>query len=104
MVYNSVIEAIGNTPIVRLNRVAESVNANVYAKLEFTNPGGSIKDRIGFWMIEDAERKGTLKPGGTNATGATRRRSRDTSAYSSCRTRCPRKRSRTCALSAPRWW
>lgn len=69
MIYNSVIEAIGNTPIVRLNRVAKSVSANVYAKLEFTNPGGSIKDRIGFWMIEDAERKGTLKPGGTIIEG-----------------------------------
>ena len=69
MLYNSVIEAIGNTPVVRLNRVAENVKANIYAKLEFTNPGGSIKDRIGFWMIEDAERKGTLKPGGTIIEG-----------------------------------
>ena len=69
MVFNSVIDAIGNTPIVRLNKVAESVKANVYAKLEFTNPGGSIKDRIGFWMIEDAERRGTLKPGGTIIEG-----------------------------------
>lgn len=69
MIYNSVIEAIGNTPIVRLNRVAENVEANLYAKLEFTNPGGSIKDRIGFWMIEDAEKKGTLKPGGTIIEG-----------------------------------
>ena len=69
MIYNSVIEAIGNTPIVRLNRVAEKVAANVYAKLEFTNPGGSIKDRIGFWMIEDAEKRGTLKPGGTIIEG-----------------------------------
>ena len=58
MIHNSIIEAIGNTPIVRLNRVAENVEANLYAKLEFTNPGGSIKDRIGFWMIEDAEKKG----------------------------------------------
>ena len=69
MIYDSVIEAIGNTPIVRLNRVADNVKANVYAKLEFTNPGGSIKDRIGFWMIEDAERKGTLKPDGTIIEG-----------------------------------
>ena len=69
MIYNSVIEAIGNTPIVRLNRVARSVDANLYAKLEFTNPGGSIKDRIGYWMIEDAEKKGTLKPGGTIIEG-----------------------------------
>jgi len=69
MIYNSIIEAIGNTPIVRLNRVARGVAANLYAKLEFTNPGGSIKDRIGYWMIEDAERRGTLKPGGTIIEG-----------------------------------
>ncbi|MGI9310582.1 MAG: pyridoxal-phosphate dependent enzyme [bacterium] len=69
MIYNSVIEAIGNTPIVRLNRVTEGVAANVFAKLEFTNPGGSIKDRIGYWMIEDAERNGTLSPGGTIIEG-----------------------------------
>lgn len=69
MIYNSVLDAIGNTPIVRLNRVARNVEANLYAKLEFTNPGGSIKDRIGFWMIEDAEKRGTLKPGGTIIEG-----------------------------------
>jgi len=69
MLYNSIIEAIGNTPVVRLNRVARGVRANLYAKLEFTNPGGSIKDRIGHWMIEDAERRGKLKPGGTIIEG-----------------------------------
>lgn len=69
MIYNSIIEAIGNTPVVRLNRVARGVRANLYAKLEFTNPGGSIKDRIGYWMIEDAEQRGTLKPGGTIIEG-----------------------------------
>ena len=69
MVFNSIIEAIGNTPIVRLNKIAEDVDANLYAKLEFTNPGGSIKDRIGWWLIEDAEKRGTLKPGGTIIEG-----------------------------------
>ncbi len=69
MIYNSVLDAIGNTPIVRLNRVAVNSAANFYAKLEFINPGGSIKDRIGFWMIEDAERNGRLKPGGTIIEG-----------------------------------
>jgi len=64
MVLNSVLDAIGNTPIVRLNRLLADVKANVFAKLEFTNPGGSIKDRIGWWLIEDAERRGLLKPGG----------------------------------------
>jgi cystathionine beta-synthase len=68
-VFNSVLEAIGNTPIVRLNKVTAGVKADVYAKLEFTNPGGSIKDRIGWWMIEDAEKRGLLKPGGVVIEG-----------------------------------
>ena len=69
MVFDSIIDAIGNTPIVRLNKVASGTKANVFAKLEFTNPGGSIKDRIGWYMIEDAEKRGTLKPGGTIIEG-----------------------------------
>ncbi len=68
-VFDSVIGAIGDTPCVRLNKVTEGLKANVYAKLEFTNPGGSIKDRIGYWLIQDAEKKGTLKPGGTIIEG-----------------------------------
>lgn len=64
-IYNNVIEAIGNTPIVRLNRIACGTSANVFAKLEFMNPGGSIKDRIGWYLIEDAEKKGILKERGT---------------------------------------
>ena len=65
-VYSNVVEAIGNTPIVRINRIGPGkVRANIFAKLEFTNPGGSVKDRIGYWMIEAAERDGSLKPGGT---------------------------------------
>ena len=69
MVFDSIIDAIGNTPIVRLNKVASGTKANVFAKLEFTNPGGSIKDRIGWYMIEDAEKRGTLNPGGTIIEG-----------------------------------
>lgn len=69
MTYENVIQAIGNTPIVRLNRVAHGCAANIYAKLEFMNPGGSIKDRIGYWLIEDAEKRGVLKPGGTIVEG-----------------------------------
>src|SRR4051794_33292090 len=69
MVYENVLKAIGNTPIVRLNQVVPTGGANFYAKLEFMNPGGSIKDRIGWWMIEDAEKKGLLKPGGTIVEG-----------------------------------
>ncbi len=64
MLYNSVLEAVGNTPIIRLNSVTSDVKANLYAKLEFTNPGGSVKDRVGAWLIEDAENRGALKPGG----------------------------------------
>ncbi|MEJ7838855.1 MAG: cystathionine beta-synthase [Thermomicrobiales bacterium] len=64
-VFANVIEALGNTPIVRLNRVTDGARTPVYAKLEMMNPGGSIKDRIGIRMIEEAERCGWLKPGGT---------------------------------------
>jgi cystathionine beta-synthase len=69
MIYENILKVIGNTPIVRINRVAQSGDAHFFAKLEFTNPGGSIKDRIGWWMIEDAERHHQLKPGGTIVEG-----------------------------------
>ncbi len=70
MLHENVLKVIGNTPIVRLNRVAQGVAGfEFYAKLEFMNPGGSIKDRIGAWMIEDAERRGELKPGSTIVEG-----------------------------------
>lgn len=64
-VRTSVLEAIGHTPIVRLNKVTRGVSPSVLAKLEFMNPGGSVKDRIGIAIIEEAERAGRLKPGGT---------------------------------------
>src|SRR4051812_9784819 len=67
--YENVLKVIGNTPIVKLNRVASGCVANLYVKLEFMNPGGSIKDRIGWYMVEDAEKKGLLKPGGTIVEG-----------------------------------
>ena len=67
MVYNSITELIGNTPLVQLNKYADNRNleAEVIAKVEFFNPGGSVKDRVGLSMILDAEKKGILKPGGT---------------------------------------
>ena len=65
MIHKNILEAIGNTPIVRVNSVAKSCPAHIHAKLEFMNPGGSIKDRIGWYIIEDAEKKGLIKPGGT---------------------------------------
>lgn len=63
--YNSILETIGNTPLVRLPRIFADAQALVLAKLEMFNPGGSVKDRIGQAMIQDAEDKGLLKPGGT---------------------------------------
>lgn len=62
---DNVLELIGNTPMLRLNRLAADVRPILLAKLEFLNPGGSVKDRIGITMIEDAERRGLLKRGGT---------------------------------------
>ncbi len=61
----SVLELVGGTPLVRLNRIPKAGGAAVLAKVESLNPGGSIKDRIAVAMIEDAERRGTLKPGAT---------------------------------------
>ncbi|MBM4420875.1 MAG: pyridoxal-phosphate dependent enzyme, partial [Chloroflexi bacterium] len=60
-----VLSLVGNTPLVRLSRIGKGIKAPIVAKLEHLNPGGSVKDRIGFGMIEDAERRGLLKPGGT---------------------------------------
>lgn len=62
--YENILQLVGNTPLVRLNRVTRG-GAPVYAKLESFNPGGSVKDRIGLIMIDDAEKRGVLKPGGT---------------------------------------
>ena len=64
-VYNNVLEVVGNTPLVRMNSMTEGLKANVYAKVEFVNPGGSVKDRIAMHIIDEAERSGALKPGGT---------------------------------------
>jgi cystathionine beta-synthase len=67
--YNSVADIIGWTPLVRLNRVVDDCRTPVYGKCEFMNPGGSVKDRIGMAMIEDAEAAGLLKAGGTVVEG-----------------------------------
>src|SRR5689334_18420030 len=68
-VFNDILEAIGDTPLVRINRITKDVNGTVYAKIETTNPGNSIKDRMAVKMIEDAEKSGALKPGGTIIEG-----------------------------------
>jgi cystathionine beta-synthase len=69
MLHANILTAVGHTPLVRLNRIVAGLKPLVAAKLEFTNPGGSVKDRIALTMIEDAERRGLLKPGGTIIEG-----------------------------------
>lgn len=65
MLYHNILQAIGNTPIVKLNRIGSELPCELYAKCEFLNPGGSVKDRIGYAMIESAEKAGKIKPGDT---------------------------------------
>jgi cystathionine beta-synthase len=67
--YDSVLETIGWTPLIRLGRVSAGLRTPVYGKAEYANPGASVKDRIGLAIIEDAERRGELKPGGTIVEG-----------------------------------
>lgn len=69
MWYNNILETIGNTPLVRLNTITKGVPGTILAKIETTNPGNSIKDRMAVKMIEDAEKSGKLKPGGTIIEG-----------------------------------
>lgn len=64
-VYENILGAVGNTPLVKLSRIGRDLPIPLYAKLEFMNPGGSVKDRVGAFIIEQAERRGELKPGGT---------------------------------------
>ena len=68
-VYDTLHEAVGDTPLVRLNSVTRGLQSNLYAKVEYMNPGGSVKDRIALQIIEDAEKAGLLKPGGTIVEG-----------------------------------
>ncbi|WKK57624.1 pyridoxal-phosphate dependent enzyme [Sphingobacterium sp. BN32] len=69
MWYNNILETIGNTPLVKLNKVTKPLKGTILAKIETTNPGNSIKDRMALKMIEDAEQAGLLKPGGTIIEG-----------------------------------
>jgi len=66
---NNILEAVGRTPLVRLNRINQGLKPKIYVKADYINPGGSVKDRIGITMIDDAEKKGLLKPGGTIIEG-----------------------------------
>ena len=65
MIYQNILETIGNTPIVKINHIAKALDCDMYVKCEFFNPGGSVKDRIGYQMVEDAQTKGLIKPGDT---------------------------------------
>lgn len=69
MIYNNIVETIGNTPIVKLNKIFRGISGTVVAKVEYFNPGNSTKDRMALKMIEDAEKAGILKPGGTIIEG-----------------------------------
>ncbi|MGH9783536.1 MAG: PLP-dependent cysteine synthase family protein, partial [Terriglobia bacterium] len=66
---DNILQAVGRTPLIRLNRLTQGIAAPVYVKADQLNPGGSVKDRIGIRMVEDAERRGLLKPGGTIVEG-----------------------------------
>ena len=69
MIASSVLDAIGNTPLIRLNRASALTGCEILAKAEFMNPGQSVKDRAALWMVRDAEAKGQLKPGGRIVEG-----------------------------------
>lgn len=67
--YNNILETIGNTPLIRLNKITKDIQAKVLAKVEYFNPGNSVKDRMALKMVEDAENDGRLRPGGTIVEG-----------------------------------
>ncbi len=69
MKFNNILEAVGRTPLIRLNRINQGLKPAIYIKAEFLNPGGSVKDRIAINMIDQAEKRGDLKPGGTIIEG-----------------------------------
>ena len=65
MLFDNILESVGNTPMVRLDKIGKKLQCNLYGKCEYFNPGGSVKDRIGLNMIEKAESDGKIKPGDT---------------------------------------
>jgi len=69
MIYNSIIETIGDTPLIKLNKVTKGIKGTILVKVEYFNPGNSVKDRMALRMVEDAEKAGILKPGGTIIEG-----------------------------------
>ncbi|MDP6959030.1 MAG: pyridoxal-phosphate dependent enzyme [Planctomycetota bacterium] len=69
MRYNNILEAVGRTPLIRLNRLCDGLKPSIYVKADQLNPGGSVKDRIAISMVDDAEKRGVLRPGGTIIEG-----------------------------------
>lgn len=65
MIYDTILDTIGSTPVVKINRIGKELDSTLFAKCEFFNPGGSVKDRIGYQMVVDAESSGRIKPGDT---------------------------------------
>ena len=65
MIFNSILDTIGTTPVIRLNKIGRDLDCDPFVKCEYFNPGGSVKDRIGWRMVEDAEKSGRIKPGDT---------------------------------------
>ena len=65
MIHENILSTIGNTPVVKINKIAKNLDCNVFVKCEFFNPGGSVKDRIGWNMVKEAELSGRIKPGDT---------------------------------------
>ena len=69
MMYDNILQTVGHTPLVRLHRLCDGLKPKIYAKLNYINPGGSVKDRIAIRMVDEAERTGLLQPGGTIIEG-----------------------------------
>ena len=67
--YNNILETIGNTPLIKLNKITKDLPCEVFVKVESFNPGNSVKDRMAVKMIKDAEKSGLIKPGGTIVEG-----------------------------------
>ena len=63
MIHDTILNTIGNTPVVKINKIGNDLKCNLFAKCEFFNPGGSVKDRIGWKLVDDAENSGRIKPG-----------------------------------------
>ena len=68
-ILNGLVDSIGNTPLIRINCLSEETGCEILGKAEFMNPGGSVKDRAALWMVQEAEKNGSLKPGGTVVEG-----------------------------------